>query len=52
MKNLNNNEKIIVNAAIESYIRVMGAEKWDSLTADQQHDAIMAILTGLYKAIA
>lgn len=31
----------VVNMIIESYIKVYGREKWDSLTTDQQHDAIM-----------
>lgn len=27
----------------EAYIRVMGVDKWDSLTDEQKHDAVMTI---------
>lgn len=51
MMNLNNNEKMIVNAVIESYISVMGAAKWNSMTAEQQHDVIMTIVKDFGKAV-
>lgn len=34
----------IVNMMIEAYVEVMGADKWNSLTADQQHDVIMIMV--------
>ena len=34
----------LVDAIIESYIRVYGRTKWNSLTADQQHTVIMTIV--------
>lgn len=43
--------KEIVNAVIEAYIKVMGAEKWNSLTADEQHTVIMTIVKDFSKAI-
>ena len=41
----------IINAAIEAYTKVMGREKWESLTASQQHDAIMCMVKDMLKAI-
>lgn len=35
----------IVNMMIEAYVEVMGDDKWNSLTADQQHDVIMTMVT-------
>ena len=32
-----------VEMIIEAYTAVMGVEKWNSLTAEQQHDVIMMI---------
>ena len=34
----------IVNMMIEAYVEVMGADKWNGLTADQQHDVIMTMV--------
>ena len=42
----------VVNMIIEAYVKVMGAEKWNQMTAKQQHDAIMKIAADLDKAIA
>lgn len=39
-----NEERMIVEAAIRSYIAIMGQSKWDSLTAAQQHDTIMLMV--------
>ena len=33
----------MVGMIVEAYIEVYGIEKWNGLTADQQHDAIMFI---------
>ena len=41
----------LVNMAIEAYIKVYGAEKWDSLTAQEQHDVIMTAVKMLNAAI-
>ena len=35
----------------EAYVRVMGIEKWNSLTDEQKHDAIMILVRDMYKAI-
>lgn len=40
-------ESLIVSSIIKAYVQVMGAEKWNSLTADQQHDVIMTIVKDL-----
>ena len=37
----------LVNTIIDAYIEVMGAEKWNSLTADEQHTVIMTIVKDL-----
>lgn len=36
----------MVDMIREAYIMVMGVEKWESLTDQQKHDAVMAILNG------
>jgi hypothetical protein len=36
----------------EAYIKVMGREKWDSLTDKEKHDAIMILAKDLDKAIS
>lgn len=51
MKNLNSNEKMIVNMAIDAYVSVMGIDKWNSLTGEQQHDVIMTIVKDFGKAV-
>lgn len=33
----------VLDMIIESYIKVFGEEKWESLTEEEQHDAIMII---------
>lgn len=37
----------LVNTIIDAYIEVMGTEKWNSLTADEQHTVIMTIVKDL-----
>lgn len=51
MKNLNNSEKMMVDAICEAYIQVMGIEKWNSLGEVGQHDVIMTIVKDLNKAL-
>lgn len=41
----------MVEMIVEAYIEVMGEEKWNSLTAEQQHDAVMTIARDLYNHI-
>lgn len=41
----------IVNKIIEAYIAVYGEEKWDALTGEQQHDAIMCIVKDFSHAL-
>lgn len=50
MKNLNNNEKQMVNMICEAYIQVMGIEKWNSLTYEQKRTVVMTIAKDLLKA--
>lgn len=40
-----------VNMMIEAYVNVMGAEKWNSLTGEQQRTVIMTMVNELNKAI-
>lgn len=42
----------MVQMIIEAYVTVMGAEKWNSLTADEQHTVIMTMAKDLDKAIS
>lgn len=41
----------LVNMIVKSYIAVMGVKKWNGLTDQQRHDAIMAIVMGLNKVL-
>lgn len=41
----------IVDAIIETYCCVMGKEKWNSLTAVQQHAVIMTIVHDMRDAL-
>lgn len=43
------NEKTLVNMICEAYIEVMGIEKWNSLTINEQHDVIMIMVKDLLK---
>ena len=36
----------------EAYIKVMGIEKWNSLTNQQKHDAVMIIVRDALKALS
>lgn len=40
-----------VNMMIEAYVKVMGIEKWNSLTGEQQRTVIMTMVNELNKAI-
>lgn len=40
----------LIEMAKEAYISVMGYEKWQSLTNQQKHDAIMCIIVDFGKA--
>lgn len=46
---LNREEMAIVNAIVKSYVKVMGADKWNSLTLEQQHDVIMILVKDMLK---
>jgi hypothetical protein len=41
----------IVNMMIKAYIEVMGADKWNSLTAEEQHDVIMLMVKDSMNAL-
>lgn len=43
--------EIVVGWAEEAYKTVMGVEKWNSLTVQQKHDAVMIILKTMDKAL-
>ncbi len=40
-----------VNMIKNAYIKVMGTEKWNSLTDEQKHDVIMIIVRDLNRAL-
>lgn len=48
---MTNKEMDIVNMIVESYISVMGVDKWNSLNDKQQHDVIMIVTKDFYNAI-
>jgi len=48
---LTREETYIIDSVITACISVMGEEKWRSLTAKQQHDAIMIIVGDANKAL-
>lgn len=41
----------IVDMCIAAYVQVMGAEVWNRLTAQQQHDAIMIMIKDMSRAM-
>jgi autonomous glycyl radical cofactor GrcA len=41
----------IVDMMIKAYIEVMGADKWNSLTAEEQHDVIMLMVKDSLNAL-
>lgn len=41
----------MLNMIIEAYVQVYGIEKWDSLTAEQQHNAVMIIAKDFTRAL-
>lgn len=41
----------MVDMIVESYITVMGEEKWNSLTNKQKHDVVMFIVNDLYNRV-
>lgn len=43
-------EQKIINCIMEAYIKVMGEDKWDALSAEQQHDVIMKIVKDMLNA--
>ena len=44
-------ENKVVNMMIQAYVQVMGADKWNSLTEQEQHDAIMIMVQDSLKAL-
>lgn len=43
--------KKTVEMMIEAYIKVMGIEKWNSLSGEEQRTVIMTMVTELNKAL-
>ena len=41
----------MVDTIAKAYIEVMGIEKWNSLTDEQKHDAVMILARDLDKVI-
>lgn len=48
---INEGGKAVINSIIEAYISVFGKEAWDGMTAQKQHDIVMAVANGAYKAL-
>ena len=48
---LTREEQKIVDMIVAAYVTVMGLEKWNSLTGQEQHDAIMMIANVLNKEL-
>ena len=44
---LTKSEAHIVDLAEKAYIRIMGKKKWNSLTDQQKHDAIMIMVNDM-----
>ena len=43
-------EQTIIDSIVEAYIKIMGQNKWDSLSDQQKHDMIMTVVKDLLKA--
>ena len=43
--------EMLIEVMKGAYIKVMGVEKWNSLTDEQKHDVIMAMVRDSLKAI-
>jgi len=43
--------EMIIEAAKESYIVIMGEAKWNSLTDQQKHDVTMIMVKNMLKAM-
>lgn len=41
----------MINMIAEAYIKVMGVEKWNSLTDKEKHDVVMTIVKDLNNRI-
>jgi len=41
----------IINMIKESYINVMGQEKWNSLTDQEKHDVVMILVKDMLNAL-
>ena len=44
---LNKEEDRIVTLAEKAYIKILGKKKWNSLTGQQKHDAIMIMVNDM-----
>ena len=44
-------ENKVIEMVIEAYIRVMGAAKWNALTAAEQHNVIMTLVKDCMKSL-
>ena len=43
--------EMLIEVMKDAYIKVMGFEKWNSLTDEQKHDVIMGLVKDSLKAI-
>lgn len=44
-------ENKVISMMIKAYIKVMGVEKWNTLTPQEQHDVVMALVADSIKAL-
>jgi hypothetical protein len=43
---------LFIETAKKAYIEIMGAEKWNSLSDEEKHDAVMMLANGMNKVLA
>ena len=43
--------EMFIESAENAYIEVMGKEKWNSLTNEEKHDAVMMLAKGMHIAL-
>ena len=44
--------EMFIESAKNAYIKIMGKEKWNSLTNEEKHDAVMMLAKGMHIALA
>lgn len=47
MKKLTKKENTLIDLAVKAYVKILGQRKWDSLTDQQKHDAVMIMVNDM-----